>query len=81
MYGPEVTKLKSRLKDAHNFNVFWGPKAHTLTAEQRAAEINKAFDQVERGDCEAHTSFPKSKHPRVDVRDYLLDRELETCEF
>ena len=79
MAGSEVEKLKSRLAGSHNFNVFWGHKAHTLTAEQRAAEINKAFDQVERGDCEVYTSFPKSKQPQVDVRDYLLDRE--TCEF
>lgn len=52
----ELDKLKERLfgdpdKKLMNFNVFWGPEAHTLTPEERAKAINEVFDALDRGDC------------------------------
>ena len=54
---PELDRLMERLFPSGagerewnprvvNFRPFWGPKAHLMTAEQLAAEINRAFDQA-----------------------------------
>lgn len=48
----EVEKLKHRLfteMKVTNFKVFWGDKAHEMTAEELAKEINSALDQIEQG--------------------------------
>lgn len=59
---PELDKLKARLFHAdglgvRNFHVSWGPLAHTLTPEERAAQINKALDDVERQLLEPRNTF------------------------
>jgi hypothetical protein len=72
---PELDRLKDRLAGARNFHVSWGPEAHTLTPEQRAAEINKALDQRDSGAARM-TGFPKSGRPKVNVRDWLASREV-----
>lgn len=53
--GPEQTRLMDRLfndptRKLVNFNIFPGDKP--ATAEQICAEVNKAMDQMERGDFE-----------------------------
>lgn len=58
---PELDRLKSRLFHTdglrvRNIHVSWGPLAHTLTPEQRAAEINRALDEVEK-QLEPRTTF------------------------
>lgn len=91
----ELERLKNRLfgdptKKVTNFNVFWGPEAHKLTAEERAAEINKALDApmtliedldgdlpTTRWDAPFSTEAPRSKQPTVDVREWLAAREAE----
>ena len=49
---PELDRLVKRLRGARNFHVEWGPRAAELTAEQRAAEVNRALDEVEACNCE-----------------------------
>lgn len=53
----ELERLKQRLHGTKNFHVSWGPEAHLLTTEQRAAELNKAFDAIEAGDYEDITDL------------------------
>ncbi len=49
----ELERLKERLGGRFkNFRVTWGPEAHKLTQEERAAQLNKFFDAIEAGDCE-----------------------------
>ncbi len=72
----EIEKLKDRLfgdpdKQLKNFNVFWGPKAHLLTTEERAKVINDAMDQIDRGECEIVDSFGDSNRDQIDVRTLL----------
>lgn len=69
----EIERLKERLAGVRNFHVSWGPEAHKLTPEQRAAEINKALDQRDAG-LAPMSSFPRTKKPMVDVRDWLAER-------
>lgn len=59
--GPELQRLIDRLtgdptKRLKAFNVWWGPEAHALTTEQRAAAINRVLDQIERGETEDVTN-------------------------
>jgi hypothetical protein len=55
-----------------NFHVDWGEDAAKMTAEERAAEINRVFDAIEAGDYE-EIDFDEldSGRPKVDVRDFV----------
>lgn len=64
LFGDPNMKLK-------NFKVFWGPKAHLITAEERAKVLNDAMDQVERGDCEFVDSFGDSNREQIEVKNFL----------
>lgn len=46
--GPEMKRLLERLKGVH-FHVDWEPGAQSLTPEERAAELNRCFDEIENG--------------------------------
>jgi len=46
----EVERLFERLKGMKNFNIFPGSNPNA-TAEEVAAEVNKALDQIAKGDC------------------------------
>lgn len=70
----EIDRLKTRLAGVRNFRITPGTHAREFTPEQIAAEINKALDQVERGDCETVSDFRSSGVPKMDVRDLLSDR-------
>jgi hypothetical protein len=53
--GPEEQRLIDRLfndptRKTVNFHVSWGPDAHRITREERAAAINHALDATERGE-------------------------------
>jgi hypothetical protein len=47
---PERDRLVKRLfdKGVRNFHVSWGPEAHLCSSEELAAELNRAFDQIDR---------------------------------
>jgi hypothetical protein len=52
--GPEMQRLVERLygnpaRRSLNFNAWWGPEAHKLTVEERAASINHMLDEIEGG--------------------------------
>jgi hypothetical protein len=52
--GPEMTRLLDRLygnpkRRVVHFNAWWGPNAHKLTVEERAATINRWLDEIEEG--------------------------------
>lgn len=64
LFGNPNMKLK-------NFNVFWGPEAHLITAEERAKVLNDAMDQVERGDCEIVDNFGDSNREQIEVKNFL----------
>lgn len=75
---PEMDRLIDRFfgdpdKKLVNFNAWWGPNAASMTAEQRAAAINKALDAMERGDCEVVKDFDDERREPREVRDILKD--------
>ena len=70
----EMERLIDRL--CHNpkrkllgFSVFWGDDAHLLTPEERAAELNKVMDAVDRGEFREF-KFNDSKR-KTDVRELV----------
>lgn len=70
----EMERLINRL--CHNpdfkltgFHVSWGPDAHLLTPEERAAELNRAMDAVDRGEFTV-LDFNDSKR-KIDVREWV----------
>jgi len=74
----EIERLTKRMADmgVRNFNALWGDKAHLISAEERAAELNKSFDRIEAGDFEL-VGWPKTNKPMVDVSAWLADQEKE----
>ncbi|HZS57580.1 MAG TPA: hypothetical protein VFA65_24480 [Bryobacteraceae bacterium] len=74
--GPEQTRLIDRLcndpeRKLLNFNIFPGDRR--CTPEELCAEVNKALDQIERGNYEeVRYDFPeKSGVEPIDVREFV----------
>jgi hypothetical protein len=72
----EIDKLTSRLFDRPGrthigFSVSWGPDAHLLTPEQRAAELNRVMDAIERGDYEPMPLLGDSKRQKTDIAEFV----------
>lgn len=66
--GAEMKRLLKRLEGAKNFHVDWEPGAASLTVEERAAELNRAFDEIDSG---------RSKPIDPDSLDGVLDVTLK----
>ena len=67
----ELEKLKERMFELGlmNFHITPGPKWKDLETEERAAVINKVYDDIEAGNCEFIEDFGDGDMNQIDVKD------------
>lgn len=79
--GPELTRLRDRLfnnpeRRLLHMNVWWGPRAASLSVEERAGLMNRAMDGREGGRHTPVEDIDAGGPPQVDVLEWLRERGL-----